>query len=74
MIEALHCLRNFLKVGGTITVCRRRPWIGIFYPDNVAAHHSIQCQVELQKRAGGNAHTGRELYPLLNAAGFNFIG
>jgi hypothetical protein len=27
----------------------------------------------LQKRAGGNANIGRELYPLLNAAGFNAV-
>jgi hypothetical protein len=44
-----------------------------FYPDNEAAHRAIGCQVELQKRAGGNANIGRELYPLLNAAGFSSI-
>jgi SAM-dependent methyltransferase len=32
-----------------------------------------QCQVELQKRAGGNANIGRTLYPLLNEAGYKRI-
>ena len=34
---------------------------------------AIQCQVELQKRTGGNANIGRELYPLLKAAGFSSV-
>jgi len=29
--------------------------------------------VELQRRAGGNAMIGRELYPLLRKVGFSFI-
>jgi hypothetical protein len=33
----------------------------------------IQCQVELQKRSGGNALIGRELYPLLDEAGYSAI-
>jgi hypothetical protein len=34
------------------------------------AHQAIGCQVELQRRAGGNACIGRETYPLLRRAGF----
>ena len=44
-----------------------------FYPDSEAAHKAILCQVELQRRAGGNANIGRELYPLLNQASFSDI-
>jgi hypothetical protein len=33
----------------------------------------INCQVELQRRSGGNADIGRELYPLLNRAGYVLI-
>ena len=44
-----------------------------FYPDSELAHRAIQCQVELQRRAGGNANIGRELYPLLSAARFSSI-
>jgi len=72
-VEALNCLKNLLKVGGTITVIEGDHGSTYFHPDCEAAHKAIQCQVELQKRAGGNANIGRELYPLLNAAGFSSI-
>ena len=42
-----------------------------FYPDSEAAREAIRCQVQLQRAAGGNAMIGRELYPLLKAAGFS---
>jgi hypothetical protein len=40
-----------------------------FYPESSAAHLAIQYQVELQRRAGGDALIGRKLYPLMLAAG-----
>lgn len=70
---ALGCLKSLLKVGGTITVIEGDHGSTYFYPDNEAAHKAIRCQVELQKRAGGNANIGRELYPILKAAGFGGI-
>lgn len=72
-ITALHSLKNLLKAGGTITVIEGDHGSAYFYPDSDAAHKAIQCQVELQRRAGGNANIGRELYPLLNTAGFHSI-
>ena len=72
-VEALHCLKNLLKAGGTITVIEGDHGSTYFYPDSETAHKAIQCQVALQKRAGGNANIGRELYPLLNSAGFAAI-
>jgi predicted O-methyltransferase YrrM len=69
-IEALTALKVLLKVGGTITVIEGDHGSAYFYPDSDAAHRAIQCQIDLQKRAGGNANIGRELYPLLNVAGF----
>lgn len=72
-IQALVTLRQLLKPNGTITVIEGDHGSTYFYPNNEAAHSAIQCQVELQKRAGGNANIGRELYPLLNAAGFSNI-
>ena len=71
--KALNCLKFFLKTAGTITVIEGDHGSSYFYPDSEAAHKAIQCQVELQKRAGGNANIGRELYPLLNAVGFSSI-
>lgn len=72
-IEALDCLSHFLKVGGTITLIEGDHGSAYFYPDSEAARRAVQCQVEIQKRAGGNANIGRELYPLLKAAGFSSI-
>ena len=66
-IAALNCLKHLLKAGGSITVIEGDHGSTYFYPDNEAAHKAIHCQVELQKRTGGNANIGRELYPLLNS-------
>ena len=71
--EALVILKDLLKVDGTITVIEGDHGSAYFYPDSEAAHSAIQCQVELQRRAGGNANIGRELYPLLNKAGFSSV-
>lgn len=71
--DVLNSLKNLLKTGGTITVIEGDHGSTYFYPESEAAHKAIQCQVELQKRAGGNANIGRELYPLLTAAGFSSI-
>ena len=71
--KALAILKSLIKVGGTITVIEGDHGSTYFYPDSKAAHIAIQCQVELQRRAGGNAMIGRELYPLLKKAGFDSI-
>jgi SAM-dependent methyltransferase len=72
-IEALRSLKTLLKVGGTITVIEGDHGSTCFYPDSDAAHRAIRCQVELQRRDGGNANIGRELYPLLIGGGFTEI-
>jgi len=69
-VKALNILKSYLKIGGTITVIEGDHGSAYFFPDSDAAHKAISCQVELQKRSGGNANIGRELYPLLNGAGF----
>lgn len=72
-VEALVRLKDHLKPGGTITVIEGDHGSAYFHPDSEAAHRAIQCQVELQRRAGGNAMIGRELYPLLSKAGFRSV-
>ena len=72
-IEALTVLKQYLKNGGIITVIEGDHGSAYFYPDSKEAHMAIQCQVELQKRAGGNANIGRSLYPLLESADFQEI-
>ena len=71
--EALSILKKYIRIGGTITVIEGDHGSTYFYPDSEAAHRAIQCQVELQKRSGGNALIGRELYPLLTQAGFEKV-
>jgi SAM-dependent methyltransferase len=68
--KALTELGTLLKPGGTVTVIEGDHGSTYFYPDSEAARKVVQCQVELQQRAGGNANIGRELYPLLRSAGF----
>ena len=72
-VEAINCLKKLIKVGGTITVIEGDHGSTYFYPDSEAAHKTIQCQVELQRRTGGNANIGRELYPILKKVGFSSI-
>jgi ubiquinone/menaquinone biosynthesis C-methylase UbiE len=53
-IAALQALKDHLRPGGTITVIEGDHGSAYFYPDSEAAHRTIHCQVELQRRAGGN--------------------
>jgi ubiquinone/menaquinone biosynthesis C-methylase UbiE len=69
-VEALVILKGLLKPGGTITVIEGDHGSTYFHPEGAAARQAIECQVELQRRAGGNALIGRRLYPLMVAAGF----
>jgi SAM-dependent methyltransferase len=71
--EALLVLDRLLRLGGTITVIEGDHGSAYFHPDSAAAQAAIQCQVELQARAGGNALIGRELYPLMVEAGFDAV-
>ena len=72
-IEALTALKRVLRPGGTITVIEGDHGSAYFHPDSEYARRAVHCLVELQARAGGNAHIGRALYPLLTQAGFDAI-
>jgi SAM-dependent methyltransferase len=71
--EALAILRRLLRPDGTITVIEGDHGSAYFHPDSAAARAAIQCQVRLQREAGGNALIGRELYPLMVEAGFEAV-
>jgi hypothetical protein len=58
-----------LKPEGSITAIEGDHGSAYFYPDSAAARRAIQCLVDLQRRAGGDALIGRRLYPLLVQAG-----
>jgi len=72
-VEALALLGNVLRPGGTITAIEGDHGSTYFSPDSPAAHDAIRCQVELQRRAGGNPLIGRQLYPLMVEAGFDAV-
>jgi SAM-dependent methyltransferase len=70
---ALAILKKLLRPGGTITVIEGDHGSAYFHPDSPAAHAAIQCQVELQREAGGDSLIGRQLYPLMVEAGFDAV-
>jgi trans-aconitate methyltransferase len=72
-VPALVILNRLLKPGGTMTVIEGDHGSAYFHPDSSAAQMAIQCQVELQRRAGGNALIGRQLYPLMVEAGLEAV-
>ena len=69
-VKALTVLKEFIRPGGTITVIEGDHGSTYFHPDSLDAHKAIQCLIDLQKRAGGNANIGRGLFPLVSSAGF----
>ena len=69
-VGALEAVRRVLKPGGTVTVIEGDHGSAYFHPDSADARAAIGALVELQRRAGGEAQIGRQLYPLLAAAGF----
>lgn len=71
--EALARLKAVLRPGGSLTLIEGDHGSAYFHPDSAAAREAIGCQVELQRRAGGNAMIGRQVYPLLVGAGFEAV-
>ncbi|MBO0824489.1 MAG: methyltransferase domain-containing protein [Actinobacteria bacterium] len=70
---ALQLLRNRLRPGGTITAIEGDHGSAFFAPESQAAKAAIDCLVQLQRDAGGDAMLGRRLYPLLTTAGFSAV-
>ena len=71
--RALQCLRAVLKPGGTLTVIEGDHGSTLFHPRSDAAWRTIQCLIDLQAEAGGDALIGRRLFPLLRGAGFREV-
>ena len=68
--RALEEIKRVLKKQGTIIVIEGDHGSTFFYPDSNYAHSAIDCQIQLQRKNGGNSNIGRELYPLLNQMDF----
>jgi len=71
--RALAVLKDVLKPQGTITVIEGDHGSAYFHPDSPYARKAIQCLVDLQAAMGGNSLVGRQLYPLLAAAGYRDV-
>jgi ubiquinone/menaquinone biosynthesis C-methylase UbiE len=71
--RALRRLRAVLKPGGTMTVIEGDHGSTLFHPRSKAAWRTIQCLIDLQAEAGGDALIGRRLFPLLRGAGFREV-
>jgi ubiquinone/menaquinone biosynthesis C-methylase UbiE len=71
--EAIAELKRVLKSNGSITIIEGDHGSAYFSPESTKANLAIQCQVELQRRSGGDANIGRKLYPVLKEAGFERI-
>ncbi len=69
-VRALRQLHTVLKPGGTLTVIEGDHGSTFFYPRSEAAWKTIQCLIDLQSAAGGDALIGRRLFPLLLEAGY----
>ncbi len=72
-VGALRCLMRVLRPGGTLTAIEGDHGSAFFHPRSEKAWRTIQCQIDLQARAGGNSLIGRQLYPLLSAAGLRQV-
>jgi SAM-dependent methyltransferase len=72
-VEALSILSKLLRPGGTMTVIEGGHGSTYFHPESSAAREAIQCQIELQRLAGGNALIGRQLYPLMVEASLKAV-
>ena len=71
--RALEQLRPLLKEGGTLTVIEGDHGSTLFHPENADARRAVDCLVHLQRKMGGNALIGRQLYPLVAGAGYSDI-
>jgi SAM-dependent methyltransferase len=71
--RALVSLKRVLKKGGMITVIEGDHGSAYYHPRSLAAQATIRCLIEVQAAIGGNSLVGRELYPLLIAAGFKDV-
>jgi ubiquinone/menaquinone biosynthesis C-methylase UbiE len=72
-VAALKALRAVVKPGGSITVIEGDHGSSLYYPPSRQAWATIQCLIDLQASAGGNALIGRSLYPILRQSGLRNV-
>lgn len=71
--DALRGLRRLLRPGGTITLVEGDHGSAFYHPASTAAQATIDCLVRLQADHGGDSLIGRQVEPLLTAAGYTDV-
>ena len=69
--RTLAHLHTLLRPGGSITAIEGDHGSFYCHPESPEARQTVQCLIDIQARLGGDALIGRQLYPLLTAAGFS---
>ncbi|MDY6987358.1 MAG: methyltransferase domain-containing protein [Thermodesulfobacteriota bacterium] len=72
-LAALKELQGVLGKGGSITVIEGDHGSFYCYPRSKEASLTVQCLIDIQAHLKGNALVGRQLYPLLQEAGFKEV-
>jgi ubiquinone/menaquinone biosynthesis C-methylase UbiE len=72
-LKALQKLMRVLRKGGTITVIEGDHGSCFFHPETEASLKVWDSLIISQSMLGGNSLVGREVYPLLNQAGFRDV-
>ncbi|NYT21791.1 MAG: methyltransferase domain-containing protein [Methanomicrobiales archaeon] len=70
---ALNRLKDLLRPGGSITVIEGDHGSALFYPESPEACRVIRCLIDIQAAMGGNSLIGRELWHLVDEAGFGSV-
>jgi SAM-dependent methyltransferase len=72
-LRALANMKKVLKKGGSLTVIEGDHGSCFFHPDSPDARFAVNCLIQSQAAAGGDALIGRKLYPILQEAGFSEV-
>lgn len=72
-VDALLHLARVLKKGGSITVIEGDHGSFYCYPESKEAMETVHCLISIQAGLKGNSLIGRQIYPLLNKAGFEAV-
>jgi ubiquinone/menaquinone biosynthesis C-methylase UbiE len=72
-LAALEQLKKMIRKGGTITVIEGDHGSYYCHPETAEANLAVQCLIDVQARMKGNSLIGRQVYPLLTAAGFHEV-
>jgi len=71
--ESLENIKKVLKPGGTVTVIEGDHGSCYFYPEGEKALEAWHCLIRVQAYIKGNSLIGRQIYPLLQEAGFRKV-